>query len=85
MSETFEELQERKRREFAASISTGRVGDPITATVFGSALLAKIIGGVAITVISSAASYGLGRVLAPKPATQEIGRLAPDDYTEHIA
>jgi hypothetical protein len=65
MNEMFEELEERKRREFAASISTGRVGDPITATVFGSALLAKVLGGVAIAVVSTIGTSPLSRCLPP--------------------
>ena len=84
MNEMFEELEERKRREFAASIGRGRVGDPITGAI-AAIKLSSILISLAVSAATTAASYGLGRLLAPKPTGQEIGRLAPDDYTEHIA
>jgi hypothetical protein len=72
-----QEYADRKRREIEAALERGDLNDPFTATILGSALLAKVVGGVAITLAATAISSGVSRALTPGPKPLERGQCAP--------
>ena len=53
----------RKLAEIGRAVASQRIGEPFTTTIFGSALAAKILGGIAISAAVSVGTLGHGRLL----------------------
>jgi hypothetical protein len=65
----WKEEADRKREEFWRALEEGGIGEPFSATVFGSVILAKILGGVAISAAASVGTSLLTRALTPRQKT----------------